>query len=120
DYGIESKPLVSITTRSKTRAFQQQSAPAPTSSDLQQTVDLDPDEDHDSSKHQDQNVPRYSSNHFDIRHLKEEQDKDPAIQQKIKQLERYPKNQNYLYEDGIFYRMISRKDNGRNSKLIYL
>ncbi|CAF0870323.1 unnamed protein product, partial [Didymodactylos carnosus] len=57
DYGIQSKPLVSITTRSKTRPFQQQSAPAPTSSDLQQTVDLDPHEDQDSSKNQDQNVP---------------------------------------------------------------
>ncbi|CAF1388359.1 unnamed protein product [Didymodactylos carnosus] len=63
---------------------------------------------------------RIMPDHFDITKLKEEQQKDPVVQHRFKEVQQEPHKHPYVIQDGILYKLLSRAKGQTKAKLIYL
>ncbi|CAF4574791.1 unnamed protein product, partial [Didymodactylos carnosus] len=109
---LTANALVAVMTRSASRKQQQQLPQTTTIHQLPIPADSSPTIVLDKSP--------FTADCFDIQKLKEEQDKDPKIQKKIKALEKNPNMDGYSIEKGILHKLVSRSHATTKQKLPYI
>ncbi|CAF1365157.1 unnamed protein product [Didymodactylos carnosus] len=97
--------MVGVTTRSKSKLD---------ASTNQQSIPVHP------SASTVKNAPQKFVSHFDITRLNEEQANDQKFENKIEEVRANPTKHPYVFQDGILYKLATKKRGATKSKLIYL